>query len=517
MKLRILIGASALLCAHAVHLVNAGEFKWPNGARAAVSLAYDDALDSQLDHAIPDLDRFKLKGSFYLLLSNPAVQARMKEWRAAAARGHELGNHSLFHQCAHSKPQREWVQPQRDLDTTTLEQMRDQVVLANTMLEAIDGRKERTYTVPCGDRLAAGGKDYLPALRPAFVAIKAGEGDGVIESMAALDPYEVPVLAPVGLSGQELIAIVKRAAQKGTMVNFTFHGVGGDYLTTSSEAHRELLRYLADNRQTYWTDTFLNLMRYVSHVKTAQPPGWVLDWHDEFDGPALDRATWVEELGGHGFGNAELQYYTARPENVRIEGGMLVIEARREDWEGKKYTSARIKSAGLKERTYGRYEARIQIPRGQGIWPAFWLLGADCKTTGWPRCGEIDIMENIGKEPATVHGTLHGPGYSGDHAFGKPSSLDAGAFADGFHVVAVEWEPREIRWYRDGILYHTARPELVKGDWVFEHPFFVILNLAVGGYWPGNPDATTTFPQRMLVDYVRVYRRSGSASEAAGK
>jgi beta-glucanase (GH16 family) len=517
MKLSILIGAAALLCAHAAHLVNAGEFTWPNGARAAVSLAYDDALDSQLDHAIPDLDRFKLKGSFYLQLSNPAVQARMKGWRAAAARGHELGNHSLFHQCAHSKPQREWVQPQRDLDTTTLEQMRDQVVLANTMLEAIDGRKERTYTVPCGDRLAAGGKDYLPALRPAFVAIKAGEGDGVIESMAALDPYEVPVLAPVGLSGQELIAIVKRAAQKGTMVNFTFHGVGGDYLTTSSEAHRELLRYLADNRQTYWTDTFLNLMRYVKHVKTAQPPGWVLDWHDEFDGPALDRATWVEELGGHGFGNAELQYYTARPENVRIEGGNLVIEARREDWEGKKYTSARIKSAGLKERTYGRYEARIQIPRGQGIWPAFWLLGADCKTTGWPRCGEIDIMENIGKEPATVHGTLHGPGYSGDQGFGKPSMLDAGAFADGFHVYAVEWEPREIRWYRDGILYHTARPELVKGDWVFEHPFFVILNLAVGGYWPGNPDATSAFPQRMLVDYVRVYRRSGSASEGTGK
>jgi beta-glucanase (GH16 family) len=520
MKIRDLFQAAALLlcaplCAHAAP--PAERFAWPNGARAAVSLAYDDAIDSQLDHAIPDLDRYGLKGSFYLQLSNPAVQKRMAEWRAAAKRGHELGNHSLFHQCSHAKPQREWVQAQRDLDTTTPAQMRDQVELANTMLQAIDGGSERTYTVPCGDRLASG-KDYVDGLRGAFVAIKSGEGSGVIEDMARLDPWAVPVLAPVGLSGQELIAIVKRAEAKGTMVNFTFHGIGGDYLTTSNQAHRELLAYLAAHRKTVWTDTFLNLMR---HVKAQQAqagvgpgPGWVLDWSDEFEGRALDRSKWVEETGGHGFGNNELQYYTARPENVRVAGGNLVIEARREDWQGRHYTSARIKTAGLFERTHGRYEARIKIPRGQGIWPAFWLLGADCDKAGWPRCGEIDIMENIGKEPSTVHGTLHGPGYSGEHAFGKPSSI-AGAFADDFHVYAVEWEPREIRWYRDGVLYHTARPALVKGDWVFEHPFFVILNLAVGGYWPGNPDAGTVFPQQMLVDYVRVYRPSGSGSSGA--
>lgn len=249
--------------------------------------------------------------------------------------------------------------------------------------------------------------------------------------------------------------------------------------------------------------------------QAAPPAGWVLDWHDEFDGQALDHGKWVEEVGGHGFGNNELQFYTARPENVRVEDGKLVIEARREDWKGRYYTSARIKTAGLFERTHGRYEARIRVPRGQGIWPAFWLLGADCKSTGWPRCGEIDIMENIGKEPATVHGTIHGPGYSGEHGFGAPSSLDDGAFADDFHVFAVEWAQGEIRWYRDGILYHTARPGLVNGAWVYEHPFFVILNLAVGGYWPGNPDATTRFPQRMLVDYVRVYRPAG-AGDAAG-
>lgn len=240
---------------------------------------------------------------------------------------------------------------------------------------------------------------------------------------------------------------------------------------------------------------------------TAAPPGWVLDWSDEFDGATLDARNWIAETGGNGWGNNELQYYTARPENVRVSDGFLVIEARKERYEHREYTSARIKTAGLKERTYGRYEARIKVPKGQGIWPAFWMLGSGIATTGWPRSGEIDIMENIGKEPATVHGTVHGPGYSGEHAFGKPSVLANGNYADGFHVFAVEWEPREIRWYRDGQLYHTARPELVKGDWVFEQPFFVLLNLAVGGYWPGYPDATTVMPQRMLVDYVRVYRR----------
>jgi len=239
------------------------------------------------------------------------------------------------------------------------------------------------------------------------------------------------------------------------------------------------------------------------------PPGWILDWHDEFDGPALDHAKWVEETGDPNNGNDEKQFYTARPDNLRIEDGMLVMEARRENMGGMAYTSARINTRNLVERTHGRYEARIRIPRGQGIWPAFWLLGADCGKVKWPRCGEIDIMENIGKEPGLVHGTLHGPGYSGEKGIGRPQALEKGAYADDFHVFALEWEPGVIRWYRDGILYHTARPDTVGGEWVFEQPFFVILNLAVGGYWPGYPDASTPLPQRMLVDWVRVYRRPG--------
>jgi len=238
------------------------------------------------------------------------------------------------------------------------------------------------------------------------------------------------------------------------------------------------------------------------------PAGWTLAWSDEFDGSQLDRTKWVAETGGHGWGNQELQHYTGRAENVRVEDGMLVIEARREAYGGNDYTSARLKTAGLMEQMHGRFEARIKVPKGQGIWPAFWMLGADIGQVSWPRSGEIDIMEIIGKEPSNVHGTLHGPGYSGDKAFTTHSTLASGIFADDFHVFAVEWERGEIRWYRDGIHYHTARPNLVKGDWVFEHPFFVLLNLAVGGAWPGNPDSSTVLPQRMLVDYVRVYRRA---------
>ena len=235
---------------------------------------------------------------------------------------------------------------------------------------------------------------------------------------------------------------------------------------------------------------------------------WVLDWSDEFDGTALDHTKWVEETGGNGWGNNELEFYTSRPENVRVTDGTLVIEARREHYENREYTSARIKTQGLKERTYGRYEARMKLPKGQGIWPAFWMLGNDINTVGWPRAGEIDIMENIGREPAIAYANVHGPGYSGANGVGGSSKLSSGILADDYHVFAIEWEPNEIRWYRDGILYHAARPALVRGEWVFAHPFFVLLNLAVGGDWPGSPDATTMLPQQMLVDYVRVYKRS---------
>jgi beta-glucanase (GH16 family) len=249
-------------------------------------------------------------------------------------------------------------------------------------------------------------------------------------------------------------------------------------------------------------------------------PSPSLVWHDEFDGPAgssFDRAKWVADTGGSGFGNEERQFYTTRAENVVLDGdGHLVITALAEPpssadkcWYGAcLYTSTRLKTQGLFAHAYGRFEARIRIPRGQGVWPAFWMLGADIESVGWPDDGEIDIMENIGREPAIVHGTLHGTGYSGAASIGRPQILLGGAYADDFHVFSVSWRPGEIRWFVDGRQYHRMTPaDLPPGTkWVFDHPFFLLLNFAVGGGWPKDPDASTTFPQQMVVDYVRAYR-----------
>jgi beta-glucanase (GH16 family) len=237
--------------------------------------------------------------------------------------------------------------------------------------------------------------------------------------------------------------------------------------------------------------------------------GWTLIWNDEFDGPAINPDFWTHEVGGHGWGNGESQYYTDSPDNSYIEDGLLVIQALEQNLLGKLFTSARLITQEKVTQQYGRIEARIRIPTGQGIWPAFWMLGADFDTVGWPRSGEIDIMENIGSEPGVIHGTVHGPSYSGGSGVGASYRLpDRRPFADDFHVYAIEWEPQEIRWYVDDALYNTIIPDDLPGDWVFDHPFFILLNVAVGGRWPGYPDQTTEFPQRMLVDYVRIYERA---------
>lgn len=240
-------------------------FTWPNGAKAAVSLAYDDAVSSQLDNAIPALDKYGLKGSFYLTLASETISKRMADWRKAAANGHELANHTLFHQCSRGLPDRGWVTEENDLDRISVAQLAAQIRVGNTMLHAIDGKSERTFTTPCGD-LNAGGKNYVSAIKSEFVAIKSAWG-GVVADMHTLDPYAVGVDVPVDVTGKQLIATVKRAAKQGTMANFTFHGIGGDHLSVSNEAHEELLKYLADNKDIYWTDTFLNIMK---HVKVQQ-------------------------------------------------------------------------------------------------------------------------------------------------------------------------------------------------------------------------------------------------------
>jgi beta-glucanase (GH16 family) len=261
----------------------------------------------------------------------------------------------------------------------------------------------------------------------------------------------------------------------------------------------------------------LVLFLLADHVHPRPRSGWMLAWSDEFntaDGTPVDSQKWTAETGGNGWGNNELEYYTTSTRNARQEHGSLVIEAIREPYTGsdgvkRDYTSARLKTQGKFSQVYERFEARIKMPRGKGIWPAFWLLGDNIGSAGWPGCGEIDIVENLGTEPSIAHGTIHGPGYSGGHGIGSPFTLPNGQrFSDDFHLFAVEWEPQEIRFYVDDHLYATRRPaDLPAGTkWVYDHRFFIILNLAVGGNWPGNPDDITEFPQKLLVDYVRVYR-----------
>jgi beta-glucanase (GH16 family) len=270
------------------------------------------------------------------------------------------------------------------------------------------------------------------------------------------------------------------------------------------------------------TPIFLVAASLVAFPAQAHTQKWKLTWSDEFDGArgsAVDARKWSAEQGGSGWGNKELQYYTTGAKNAYLDGkGSLVIKAMEESlpesfkcWYGPcRYTSARLITKDKFSQAFGRFEARLRVPAGQGLWPAFWLLGEDIGRAGWPACGEIDVMEHIGREPSVVHGTIHGPGYSGAAGIGAAYTLPRGRrFADDFHVFAVEWEPNVLRWYVDNRLYKTLAPaDLPAGaKWVYDHPFFILLNVAVGGAWPGDPDATTRFPQTMTVDYVRVYRR----------
>lgn len=238
---------------------------------------------------------------------------------------------------------------------------------------------------------------------------------------------------------------------------------------------------------------------------------WELVWSDEFEGPidALpDSSNWRFDVG-EDWGNAQLEYDTDRAENVSLDGeGRLRITARAESWLGRAYTSGRINSKDLFAQTHGRFEARIRLPIGAGIWPAFWLLGANFEKVGWPACGEIDILEYRGQEPFILHGSLHGPGYSGGNAV--TSRYQSSTSLDGdFHLYAVEWTRESIQWYFDDVLYKVVTPRDLPsgGVWVFDHPFFIILNVAVGGNFVGPPNERTVFPQTMLVDYVRVYRQ----------
>jgi beta-glucanase (GH16 family) len=229
---------------------------------------------------------------------------------------------------------------------------------------------------------------------------------------------------------------------------------------------------------------------------------------DEFDVDGKpDPALWGFNYGTgeNGWGNNELQFYTDRPENVIVEDGVLKIIARKEEFRGASYTSARLLTKGKFETTYGRFEARMQMPWGRGLWPAFWLLGADDEINIWPACGEIDVMEYRGQEPTLVAGSVHGPGYSGSQAITKSYDLVNDRLDTGFHIFGIEWGPDYINFYVDDVLYSQITPEDLTGEWVFNKPFYIIINVAVGGSYVGPPNSETVFPQTLLVDYVRIY------------
>ena len=258
----------------------------------------------------------------------------------------------------------------------------------------------------------------------------------------------------------------------------------------------------------------------VTTTTIATPPpipieidGWELVWHDEFDGSTVDNANWTYDIGGWGWGNGEAQYYTDRPDNARLENGLLVIELRQEQFEGSYYTSARLKTQGLQEFQYGRIEARLKVPNGVGTWPAFWMLGANFDRdtdnpidSNWPNVGEIDIMEYVGREPDLVIGTVHGPGYAGAGGLSRWNRQDYD-IADDFHTFAIEWDVAGIRWFYDGEMYYDlGRDAVGDREWVFDQPFFIILNLAYGGILGGNIPFDAELPLHFYADYVRVYQ-----------
>jgi len=248
----------------------------------------------------------------------------------------------------------------------------------------------------------------------------------------------------------------------------------------------------------------------VDDFQKLEQKNWELVWSDEFEGKAGDMPDtnkWNFDLGTgeNGWGNAELQNYTDNPENISLDSlGNLVITALKD---GYNYSSARINTKGLFAQKYGRFEARLKTPYGPGLWPAFWLIGSNIDEVSWPQCGEIDIMELRGQQPSTINGTLHGPGYSGGNPISASYSLENKRFDTDYHIFAVEWDENKIEFFVDDYLYQRIEKADVPGEWVYDNSFFIILNVAVGGNYVGFPATETPFPQKMIIDYVKVYKQ----------
>ncbi|OPJ60515.1 glycoside hydrolase family 16 protein [Clostridium chromiireducens] len=263
--------------------------------------------------------------------------------------------------------------------------------------------------------------------------------------------------------------------------------------------------------------TTLNLASSINIISSkadaeTKTDNWEITWSDEFNGDKINPLNWTYDIDGHGWGNNELQYYTDRPENARVEDGNLIIEARKELYKGSQYTSARLKTEGLQNFLYGKIEARIKLPEGQGLWPAFWMLGSNMSSVNWPDCGELDIMEHI-NFTENIYGTAHWNAHDGAQykSYGGQTNIDV----TQYHNYSVEWSPNFIKWFVDGTKYAEYDiTNSVNGTTSYHKPFFIVLNMAVGGNWPKNPDSLTEFPAKMYVDYVRVYHDNSSKIKA---
>jgi beta-glucanase (GH16 family) len=345
---------------------------------------------------------------------------------------------------------------------------------------------------------------------------------------AALASKEILAGSPLALPGQsayERVLEVKRDGWRHTPLEFGRRFAQGQ----DWRGNQGLSFWFYGN----YTGRDITVDLLDNQAPDPGPAGWKLAWSDEFNsraGTPPNPQTWGYEIGDGtvngipGWGNSELEYYTNSRENAATDGrGNLVITVRQADgslmcyYGPCQYTSARLLSKNRFEVAYGRIESRIKVPRGAGLWPAFWSLGTDIDRVGWPQTGEIDFMENVGRLPNRVFGTIHGPGYSGGQSFGGIYDLP-NPVADDFHTFAVEWQPGEIRWYIDGIQYHRARPsDVTPNQWVFDHPFFMLLNVAVGGNFGGAVGNDTIFPQAMTVDYIRLYQARDTAERFEAK
>lgn len=336
----------------------------------------------------------------------------------------------------------------------------------------------------------------LPSDLELSIESESGKGDVTVTATAANANFfriyfgennsETPVRSSDGT------ATHKYQASGTYTIKVQAHATDADFITKTADVVIDL---------TSPSDTISD----EGYTTPLEYEGMTLVWNDEFEGDALNTADWTFEIGGHGWGNNELQFY--RQENTTVENGYLTITAKQESYMDRQYTSSRIITKDKQTFQYGRVDIRAMLPRGQGIWPALWMLGADFPDTQWPACGEIDVMEMIGGSGRenTVHGTVHWDN-AGDHAYyGNDYTLSSGTFADKFHVFSIIWNESSITWYVDDVQFNVIDidvPELSE----FQNEFFFIMNIAVGGNWPGSPDGSTVFPQQMKVDYVRVFQ-----------